>query len=78
MRPEDVKYVTGCDASHPDRRGGQHVAKTCSGVLAIHTPTGLGVMCDSERSMQGNKLRALRLLQQIVDSETTDLGVSFE
>ena len=54
------------------------MAKTCSGVLAIHTPTGLGVMCDSERSMQGNKLRALRLLQQIVDSETTDLGVSFE
>lgn len=69
FKEEDIRFVTGCDAEHPDRRGGQHVAQTCTGVFAIHEPSGLGVMVKCARSQLGNKARAVDLLRMIVKYE---------
>ena len=53
-----IRYITGCDAVHPDRRGGQHVAMRCSGVLAIDDEKGIGVLVTNERSQMKNKEKA--------------------
>lgn len=59
------RYVIGCDAVHPDRRGGQHVAMRCTGVLAIDGD--IGVLVASERSQHGNRDKADALLDQILE-----------
>lgn len=68
---EELRYrvIVGCDAVHPDRRGGQHVAMSCSGVLVIDQQSGLGVMVADERSMIKNKARAMRLLKLITEHD---------
>lgn len=66
MKDEDVEITVGCEAAHPDWRGGQHVAKQCTGVRATHRPTGLTVLADGERSQRANLERALELLRQLV------------
>lgn len=65
------RYVTGCDAVHPDRRGGQHVARPCFGVLALDETKGIGVMVSSERSQHGNKTRADELLDSLTGMDET-------
>jgi hypothetical protein len=70
------RYVSGCDAVHPDRRGGQHVAMSCSGVLAIDDEAELGVLVMAERSQFKNRARADELLDamhRLVSDEATVL-----
>jgi protein subunit release factor A len=62
----NLRYVIGCDAVHPDRRGGQHVAMRCTGVLMIDDERGIGVLCNSERSQHGNKERAEQMLYRLL------------
>lgn len=59
------RVISGCDAVHPDRRGGQHVAQRCTGVLVIDDDLGIGVMCDGERSTFANREKANALLDLI-------------
>lgn len=67
IRDEDLEIISGCDARHPDRRGGQHVAKSCTGVRVLHLPTNIGVTVFDERSQWQNKERALKLLRVLLE-----------
>ena len=59
------RTITGCDAVHPDRRGGRHVAKPCVGALVIDEDTGIGVRVTRERSQGACVMRAHELLDQL-------------
>lgn len=50
------------EAYDPRPPGGQHVGMTCMGVKITHVPTGLVVICYSERSQHRNKAIALDML----------------
>lgn len=67
LREEDLEMIAGCDAAHPDRRGGQHVAMQCTGVRILHRPSGLAVTCIRERSQIKNKQIALSALEVLID-----------
>jgi hypothetical protein len=70
------RYITGCDAVHPDRRGGQHVAMRCTGVLVIDDDRSLGVMCNSERSQHGNRTKAEAMLRGLIENDAAKLSQS--
>jgi protein subunit release factor A len=62
----DLEIVSGCLAAHPNQRGGQHVAMSCSGVLVIHRPSGIAVRVLDERSQIRNKTVAIAKLTSVL------------
>lgn len=51
---KDIQYRS-YDKNH---YGGQHLNSVSAGIIAIHLPTGLAVVCDGERSQFRNKAKA--------------------
>jgi peptide chain release factor 2 len=59
LRDEDIEM----EVFRASGAGGQHVNKTSSAVRLRHTPTGIVVSCQQERSQFKNRATAMKMLK---------------
>jgi peptide chain release factor len=72
-RFEQLKNEVKVDAIRSSGPGGQHINKTNSAVRLTHTPTGMTVRVDSDRSQHRNRaiaMEQLELMLQDKDAQT--------